>query len=227
MVSLNRGRGILSESDRNYALNNEQWSKEKSRPAANQRREAIIERLRNSMLDFILLADEEFPEELLSQVFHLDQEYDLEKHGPLSLMQFGQLDLEQDPRIQEGCTAAIALIYRMYSPTIANTIIEEGVRQAVQAFYPEHKVVDASYNPDLRSPDRAHEQAKNRMEKGLRLREDDLRLLLEQQEVDPQRVASHVQEKNQQYVGMDKSRMRRRKEQPEYLKDDTQSDNEQ
>jgi len=195
MVSLNRKRGILSESDRNYALNTEEWSKEKSRPAANQRKKAIIERVRNSILDFNHLADEEFPEELLNQVFHLQEEYDPEEHGPLTLQQSGSLDIgQQDPRIQEGCTAAITLIYRMFSPKIANSIVEQGVRQAIQEFYPEYVVVDASYNPDLRSPSKSHDRAKSRMEEGLRLSEDELRLLLERGEVDPQKIAEHVQE---------------------------------
>lgn len=194
MVSDERERGILSSADREYAIDPEKWSENKSRPAVNQRKKAITNRVRDSILDFEYLADEKFPQEILDSAFERPDNFDPKKDGPLNLRQAGAIDSEaKDPNIEEGFIAAVSLIYRTFSPSVANKIIERGVIRATNDFYPNHEVVDASYEPVLRPTENAYERAKDSLEEGLNLTSEQIRLLLEHGEVDPEEVAEHVQ----------------------------------
>lgn len=199
MVSLDRDRGILSTSDREYALNNEQWTKDKSRAAVNQRKKAIINRIRNGMLDFNHIANEEFPGELLRSVFYISEGgFNISNKEPVSLRDAGMIQSDyQEPRIEEACIDIVALIYRMYPPSLANSIVEKGVSQAIGDFYPKSEVVDASYTPELQSPHKAHEIAKHSLNNGYELTDEQVRLLLEEGEVDPREVAEHIKQDNE------------------------------
>lgn len=199
MVSLDRDRGILSTSDREYALNNKQWTKDKSRAAVNQRKKAIINRIRNGMLDFNHIANKEFPGELLRSVFYISEDgFNISNKEPVSLRDAGMIQSDyQEPRIEEACIDIVALIYRMYPPALANSIVEKGVSQAIGDFYPNSEVVDASYTPELRSPHKAHEIAKHSLNNGYELTDEQVRLLLEEGEVDPREVAEHIKRDNE------------------------------
>lgn len=199
MVSIDRDRGILSEADRRYALNTEEWSKGKSRPATNQRKSAITDRVRNSILDLRHLANKEFPEELLKSIFYVSEQKIIEEKGGLSLKQMGSVgDKYIDPDIEEGFIAGIALMYRVFGVPSANSIIEQGLEQAMNDFYPKTEVVDSTYDPDLQSPEKAHELAKNYLEDGLMLSDEQVRLLIERGEVDSEKVIEHVQRDNKE-----------------------------
>lgn len=198
MVSLDRDRGILSESDRRYTLDYDSWSKGKSRVAGNQRETSIINRVGNSMLDFRILSNKEFPRELLDQVFRSSEDnFNVDQSDPLSLQQMDSIFEYHNPGIEEGCICAVELIYRMYTPDVANKIIEMGVRRAIRDFYPEYEVSDASYEPELYSPDQTHQRAKQFLEEGVTLSDEQIRLLLERGEVSPEKIAEHVQSKTQ------------------------------
>lgn len=196
MVSIDRKRGMLSKSDREYALNTNEWAENKSRAAAGQREKAIIERLRHGMFDFQHLVDERFPEELLEAVFfqsleNTDSEYDTGK--PEEREGLADFADNIDPEVEKSCIAAVALIYRIYKTTKANKIIEKGVKRAVQDFHTDTFVVDASYDPNLKSPELAHTIAKNKLESEASLTDSQIKLLLARGEVDPKKVALHVQ----------------------------------
>ena len=198
MISLDRDRGILSESDRRYALDYERWSEGKSRVAGNQREAAIINRVGNSMLDFRILSNKEFSHDLLEQVFQSpEEEFSVNQIDSLSLQQIDTIFEYRNPGIEQGCISAVELIYRMYSPTIANKIIEMGVKRAIRDFYPEYEVSDASYDPELHSPDRTHQLAKEFLEEGVTLSDEQIRVLLERGEVNPETIAEHVQSETQ------------------------------
>jgi len=195
MVSDDRGRGILSPSDREYASHPEQYSEEKSRTAVNKREEAIVERVRNAVLDFEYLSDTDFPDKLLESAFS-PPEGDIEDldGGFADLYRRGKLDTKLlDPDIEDNFVSMVAFLFHVLPPTLFSEVVEDGVKQAIREQYPDYEVVDASYNPDIRSPDRAHKQAKNLLENGISLSDEQVRLLLERGEVDPQKVAENVQ----------------------------------
>jgi hypothetical protein len=198
MVSLDRDRGILSTSDRRYALDYERWSEGKSRAASNQRETSIIKRIGNGILDFRNLSNEEFPQELLEQVFRApEEEFSVNQIDSLSLQQMDTIFEYHNPGVEQGCISAVELIYRMYTPNVANKIIEMGVRRAIRDFYPEYEVSDASYDPELDSPDKTHQRAKKFLEEGVTLSDEQIRVLLERGEVNPVTIAEHVQSETQ------------------------------
>lgn len=202
MVSDNRERGILSSADREYALDPEKWSKDKSKPAVSQRKKAITNRVRNAILDFEYLADENLPQEILDSAFQPPDDFDPKKDGPITLRQAGMVDLDEgkDPNIEKGFIAAVCLIYRTFPLRIANRIVEKGVNRAVSDFYPNQEAIDASYDPVLISTEDAHERAKDRLREGSRLTSEQVQLLLERGEVDPEEVAEHVQNSQTKYT---------------------------
>lgn len=195
MVSTDRGRGILSTSDREYALDPEQYEEEKSRTAVNKREEAIVERVRNAVIDFEFLTNPTFPDRLLEAAFS-PAEGDIEDldGGFTDLYRRGKLDTELlDPDIEDNFVSMVALLFHVLPPTLFSEVVEDGVKQAVREQYSEYEVVDASYTPDIRSPDRAYGQAKALLENGISLGDEQVRILLERGEVDPQKVAENVQ----------------------------------
>lgn len=212
MVTIDRNRGMLSKSDREYALKYEEWVEDKSRPAANQREKAIVDRLYNSMFDFQHLADEKFPEELLESVFFKSLEQTDSENGKGKSKEregLASFIKDKDPKIEESCIAAVSLIYRIYKRGDANVIIEKGVTRAVQDFYRDKVVVDASYNPELESPEAAYHTALEKLELGEPMSSDQIKLLLERGEVDPEKIAEHVRkgltrEPREQNMGFDR-----------------------
>lgn len=200
MVSNERERGILSSADREYARDPEKWSESKSRPAASQRKNAIANRIQNAIIDFNYLADEDFPQEILDSAFQIPDDFELEEDGPFSHGKVGGISLNGRGPIIQGFTAAVSLIYRSFPTTVANRIIEQGVIQATNDFYPDYNLIDASYDPVLVSKEDAHERARDALEQGSKLTGEQVRLLLEQGEVDPTEVAEHVQKKHSEYL---------------------------
>lgn len=199
MVSRKRDRGILSQSDREFALNNEEWAEGKSRPASNQREKAVVKRMRNGVIDFQHLADREFPEELIqSALYPPDPESAKESELDYATDEPGD-GTHYDRHVRQGFIAAISLIYRMYPLNYSNHIVEQGVKQAVRDFYPDYEIADVSYDPDLQSPQNMHEQAVEFLEKDLTLTEEQIRVLLERGEIDPERVAEHVSKQTRMY----------------------------
>lgn len=67
-----RGRGILSSSDREYLKNSDSWREQHSRSAKAQRRKAIKKRMWNAIFDFRPLTDDVEPE-TLQDVFGADE----------------------------------------------------------------------------------------------------------------------------------------------------------
>lgn len=199
MVSNERERGILSSADREYARDPEKWSESKSRAAASQRKNAIANRIQNAIIDFNYLADEDFPQEILDSAFQTPDDFEPEEHRPLTHGKVGGISFQDRDPIIQGFTAAVSLIYRSFPMPVANRTIELGVIQATNNFYPDHNLVDASYDPVLVSKEDAHERARDALEQGLKLTGEQVLLLLEQGEVDPTEVAEHVQEKHSEY----------------------------
>ena len=201
MDSDERERGILSSADREYALDPEKWSEDKSKPSVSQRKKAITSRVRNAILDFEYLVNENFPQEILDSAFQPPDDFDRKKDGPITLRQAGMIDLKEgtDPNIERGFTAAVCLIYRKFPLSVANNIIEKGVKRAVSDFYPNQQVIDASYDPVLISTEDAHKKAKDKLREGSRLTSEQVQLLLERGEVDPEEVAEHVQSNQTEY----------------------------
>lgn len=188
-------RGVFSKADRNYLRNPGEYS----RQAANERERKIVERIQDSMLDFRWLADPEFPDHLLEQAFSASEEQVEELSGPWARkVKTGEIDERlSDPEMEDSTVEMVATLHRMYPPSLFNGIIEEGVEKAVKYYYPEYEVRDASYDPDIRRQDEAYERAKRRLEQDSLLRDEDVRVLLERGEVDPQRVADKIQEQQE------------------------------
>ncbi|TQQ81824.1 hypothetical protein [Halonotius roseus] len=193
MVSTDRGRGILTQSDREFALNTEEWAKEKSRAAVNQREKAIVNRVQDGLIDFHHLASKEFPKELLNSAFqnpNVDPSKDSEQ-DTYENMENNQ-DL-YDYSVETGCIAAVSLIYRMFPLEYSNKIVAEGLEKAVRDYYPNATVVDSSYEPKVETPDKTHEIALDCLEEGYTLTDEQVKVLLKRGEVDPDEVAEHVQ----------------------------------
>jgi hypothetical protein len=153
------------------------------------------------MLDFQYLADKDFPEELLEEAFTPAEGEINDLDGAFAdLHQRGELEAELlDPNVEESCVAAVAFLHRMLPPTLFNDVVERGVKQAVREYYPEYEVVDASYEPDIRSPEKAYERAERFLENGFTLSDEQVRLLLERGEVEPEKIAEHVQRDTQPF----------------------------
>lgn len=179
-------RGILSAADRRFLQNPDDYS----RQAANEREDRIVERIRNAMLDFRYLADPEFPEEYLAEAFRQSEGPSIRQ--PLSVQESGVA--LSDPRIEDSAVEAITLFHRIYSPSTFNDMIEEAVVTAVDRYYSDIQVVDASYNPDIRDREVVHDRAVEKVEEGLPLTPDETKLLLEYGEVDAKDIAEHVRE---------------------------------
>lgn len=226
MVSDERERGILSSADRDYVLDPERWSENKTRPAVNQRKKAITNRVRNAILDFEYLSDEKFPQEILDSAFQRPDDFDPKKDGPINLRQAGAVDDEaKDPNIERGFIAAVSLIYRTFSTNVANTIIEKGVINATSEFYPDREVVEASYDPTFRSTEDVHERAKDALEEGSILSNEQVLLLLKHGEVDPDDVAENVQENSGPISDRHKRIVKQTRERrSERLSDDSESE---
>lgn len=186
-----RGRGIFSEADREYLKDPENY---KSRQARHKRREEIPPRIENGILDFSILADPEFPEERLNEAFSASEDEAEELDGPWAhAVQTGQIDGPlSDPDVEDSVVDAVAFFHRMYPPSLFNDIIEEGVERAVERYYPGVEVVDASYNPDIRDKETAHEVAKKKLEAGTPLTGKETKLLIEVSEVDVDRVVENI-----------------------------------
>lgn len=186
-----RPRGLLSDADRKYLTNPEEYGTRQSRY---KRREAIPERIHHGMLDFGILADPDFPDELLDKAFGVPNNELGSYDGPWAeMIQSGRIDGELiHPAVENGAVNAITLFHRIYPPSKFNDIIEEGVKQAVEYYYPEMEVKDAGYSPTIEKRGAAHDRAKRRLEKERRLTDEMVRLLLEEGEVDPQEVVKHV-----------------------------------
>lgn len=193
MVSTDRGRGILTQSDREFALNTEEWAEEKSRAAVNQREKAIVDRVRHGLVDFRHLASKEFPKELLESVFQNPN------NGPSTDAEHSSHENMENRRylydysVEAGCTAAVSLIYRMFPLEYSNKIVAEGLEKAVRDYYPNATVVDSSYKPKIRTPDKTHEMALDCLKEGYTLTDKQIKVLLKRGEVDPNEVAEHIQ----------------------------------
>jgi len=195
MGSKERARGILSPEDREYILDPEKWSENKTASEIDQRKKAITNRLRNAILDFEYLSHENLPQPILDSAFQCPDDFDPKKDGPISLRQAGGIDVGgKDPSIERGFTAAVTLIYRTFSTYVASEIVEKGVINATSVFYPNHEIVDASYDPTLRPVEGVHERAKKALEEGSILSNAQVLLLLKEGEVDPDDVAENVQQ---------------------------------
>lgn len=194
MGSKERTRGILSPEDREYILEPEKWSENKTASEIDQRKKAITNRLRNAILDFEYLSHENLPQPILDSAFQCPDDFDPEKDGPITLRQAGGIDVGgKDPSIERGFAAAVTLIYRTFSTYVANEIVEKGVINATSVFYPDHEIVDASYDPTLRPVEGVYERAKKALEEGSILSNPQVLLLLKEGEVDPDDVAENVQ----------------------------------
>jgi len=191
-----RERGILAPADRKYLDNPEEYQDRKTRQAAYNRRNEIPGRIRNSLLDMSILAHPQFPEDFLEEAFSVSEEKVDEQEGPWArLVQRGDVDEPLvDDKVEDAVVDAITFFHRMYPPSLFNEIIEEGVKQAVDYYYPDHEVVDASYEPEIRRQGAAHKRAKQAFEKGRRLTDEQIRILLKGDDVDPEEVATHVRE---------------------------------
>jgi len=195
MGSKQRARGILSPEDRDYILDPEKWSENKTTSEIDQRKKAITNRLRNAILDFEYLSHENLPQPILDSAFQCPNDFDPKKDGPISMRQAGGIDVGgKDPSIERGFMAAVTLIYRTFSTYVANDIVEKGVVNATSDFYPNHEIVDASYDPTLRPVEGVHERAKKDLEEGSILSNAQVLLLLKEGEVDPDDVAENVQQ---------------------------------
>jgi hypothetical protein len=102
----------------------------------------------------------------------------------------------EDHGVKRGFIAAVALIYRLYNREDANRIIQKGFKRAIEDFYPETTVIDASYNPKTKSPELAYLNAKATLENDESLTDTQIRLLLEEGEIDPEKIAKHIQQGN-------------------------------
>ena len=85
----------------------------------------------------------------------------------------------------------------MFPPGVANSMVERGVRQAFREFYSDYEVTDADYDPHVQSTSMVHDRAKSNLNDGRQLNEDEIRILLERGEIDPQKVAEHVQKNSE------------------------------
>jgi hypothetical protein len=191
-----RERGVLAPADREYLNDPEGYQNQKSRQAAYKRREEIPKRIRNSLLDMSILAHPQFPDDLLEAAFSVPEDRVDEQEGPWArAVQRGDLEGPlSDSGIEDSVVEAITLFHRMYPPSVFNDIVEEGVKQAVDHYYPDHEVLDASYEPDIRRKGAAHEWAKRSLEEGGRLTDEEIRILLKRGEIDPEEIAAHVRE---------------------------------
>lgn len=191
-----RDRGILAPVDREYLNDPERYQNQKSRQAAYKRREEIPKRIRNSLLDMSILAHPQFPGDLLEAAFSVPEDRVDEQEGLWArAVQRGDLEGPlSDSRVEDSVVEAITLFHRMYPPSLFNDFVEDGVKQAGDHYYPDYEVLDASYEPDIRQKGAAHERAKRRFEKGLRLTDEEIRILLKWGEIDPEEVATHVRE---------------------------------
>lgn len=120
-----RDRGILSSSDRKWLLlSRDEYVEEHSRQYWGQRRDEVINRVRNGVLDFTLLFD------------HLEHDQRVEIFGnPLiSLMQFDDPDFEAGIRdtlafLIEGAGGASLLDEHVPPETTAERLLEEAFGQ--------------------------------------------------------------------------------------------------
>lgn len=120
-----RDRGILSSSDRKWLLlSRDEYVEEHSRQYWGQRRDEVINRVRNGVLDFTLLFD------------HLEHDQRVEIFGnPLiSLMQFDDPDFEAGIRdtlafMIEGAGGASLLDEHVPPETTAERLLEEAFGQ--------------------------------------------------------------------------------------------------
>lgn len=190
-----RDRGIFSESDRLYLVDRENYA---TRQTRYNRKQEIPRRIRNAFLDLAILADPEFPEDLLDEAFRDPSGETVDVGEMVGAWEDREPAMREQPAadeaMQQGFVEAIALMNKLYTQTGATALVEEGTTTAVRRYYPELEVVDASYDPDIRPRGQAHDVAKHRLKEDLTLTDEQVRLLLEKGEIDPERVAKHVRD---------------------------------
>lgn len=186
---LRKERGILSKADRKFLRTPEEYS----RQAGNERKKAIVERIRAAMLDFHYLADPEFPGELLTEAFRVPDDEVPDHEGPWArAVSRGELDHLLAPDMEDGVVNAIATFHRVLPPSLFNEAVEEAVEKAVKWYYPDHEVVDAGYEPDIQERGQVHKTAKWKLENDIPLTGEESKTLIEEGEVDPDDVVAHI-----------------------------------
>lgn len=192
-----RPQGVFSEADRRYLNDPEGY---KTRQTRHKRENAIPKRIRNAFLDMTILADPDFDPELLDEAFQ-EPSGETARIGEL-VGAWEDRDPEvkerllMDEAIEEAFVDTIALIANVTNWTVYQDIIEEGTKRAIERFSDEHVVKDASYRPEIERPESALKRAKWKVEEGQRLTEEEVVLLLEDGDVDPDAVAKNVREES-------------------------------
>ena len=192
-----RDRGILSPADRNYLRNPDEYS----RQASHEREKKIKERIRNALLDISLLASPEVDGQFLAEALRWEgpdlvmEHNEAWKKGPFGV-------IEVDDEMMRTLVDAIVLAGRNLTISKYTALVEEATETLVRRYHPGSVLVDARYEPDIENPDQAYGRAKGKLSMEQDLTDAEIRLLLEQGEVDAETVAEHVRGgKNRQGEG--------------------------
>jgi len=118
-----RGRGVLSPADRQYLTDPDGYVEEKSRQAAQERKEATRQRVRDGLLDLALLF-EHLPAEELRKAFGgrgwMDPDEELDDQLP-------------DSEVGDRLPPAVAFLYLVasdHTPAHPEDVVEDAIRRA-------------------------------------------------------------------------------------------------
>lgn len=105
-----RPRGILSPADRRYLSNSEEYADRHSRQSVKERKDAIRERVRHSMLDISFLVDD-LPDGLLREALAADDDRDPAEALPDLVSLLYQLD-ESEYQLERLIEAGVERVRR-------------------------------------------------------------------------------------------------------------------
>lgn len=183
-LSDDRRRGVLSPADRQYLNNPDDYS----RQAANERKKAITQRVRDGVLDLAALLDElstaRRREILGGQAGRVDPEH------------IGDV-LATDDDMTEAITDAVAFLYIAAADRQEQDhrgTIKEAVRRAEQRRGPPARSVEVELNIETTDLNWTATQAQQRMADGGELSDSHVRALLETGRVSPEKLAEYVQD---------------------------------
>jgi Fe-S oxidoreductase len=178
-----QSRGILTDTDREYLRGKKEYD---SRQGEHQRRNEIRDRVRRALLDFSLLADPElFPDSEIEEIRSARTGSDTD----LNLLP-GAGNTSMDPEIQAAVIEMFAFGLRM-----SWGLTELNFGQALRRFGERTEGIEVGeVNIELLDKEQLAKRAKEHMENGATLTDKEVRALLESGEVDPDTLASHLQD---------------------------------
>lgn len=198
-----RDRGGLSPTDRDYLRSGGEGY---SRQSSHAREKAIKSRIRNSLLDFELLIDEEVlgnndlfdvlrgeSDQIQPVLRWHESPTNTEEGEAVAEHQLMTEEPVMDDEIRQALVDLLVFVFRAVSDARAwRGSIEYATEEAFARYFPDATITANEYTLEYNHPDEAIQMAKIALEEGGHLTDAQVRLLLEQKDVDSDQVVEQV-----------------------------------